>query len=522
MKIFNLIRSEFIKNYSIKRLLLIVLVMAISVVVLSEGFLFLDGRPYYGPDKDRIEAINNDYQQLLAKEKKNIDDEFELYYYKVELEIDKYIYKNKIEQDWREELINTIFDKLMENKIIKIYREHPEQINLNVVCNSSSISDFDDRSIYSSSKFLCESDDIDTLEKENNKIIEDYKKLLEENKYYLYLVHEEINNLHNSVKKELAQVIIDEKVEDANDFRVLNYLQYSEPRKCDSLDNTMVTFETEEQKEEYINDCFKIEKNDKIKEKSAIILYSSKHNIPHDISYTEWRGPNHRNTYTTSKHLTNKVFHLSLVVIILVAITSSGIISGEHNKGTIKNLISSPVKRWKILLSKFIYLILHMYIIWLIGLVIMYFYAGFRLGFNDLLLPKLVYTGSKVIEVNYFLYLLIQMFVSSIPVIACLSILLFLSTVTLNTAVTSSITSILGIMPPIFFYICSNFKIKSLIYLPFMYFDCGLIYDAEEWYIRIVDQFGLSLEGGIIISLITIVVLYTITNIIYLKKDIKN
>ena len=262
--------------------------------------------------------------------------------------------------------------------------------------------------------------------------------------------------------------------------------------------------------------------NDKRKEKSAIILYSSKHDIPHDISYTEWRGPNRHYTYTTSKHLTNKVFHLSLVVIILVAITSSGIISGEHNKGTIKNLISSPVKRWKILLSKFIYLILHMYIIWLIGLIIMYFYAGFRLGFNDLLLPKLVYTGGSVVEVNYFLYLLMQMFVSSIPVIACLSILLFLSAITLNTAVTASITSILGIMPPILFYICSNFGIKSLTYLPVMYFDSGLIYDAGEWYIRIIDQFDFSLGKGIIISLITIVVLYVMTNIVYIKRDIKN
>ena len=181
MKIFNLIRSEFIKNYSIKRLLLIVLVMAISVVVLSEGFLFLDGRPYYGPDKDRIEAINNDYQQLLAKEKKNIDDEFELYYYKVELEIDKYIYKNKIEQDWREELINTIFDKLMENKIIEIYRDKPEQINLDVVCNTINIS----KNFYEYAQILCDNEtNIDELESKNKKIIDDYSELLKENKCF--------------------------------------------------------------------------------------------------------------------------------------------------------------------------------------------------------------------------------------------------------------------------------------------------------------------------------------------------
>ena len=525
MKFINLIRSEFIKNYSIKKLILIILTMLISVLVLSEGFLFLDDRSVQISGKDAIETINNRYQQLLAIEDKSLDDEYELYYFRVELETYKYIYENEISDDWRLDLLVSIREKVLENKVIEIYREHPEQININTICNSSSMVDYRPRGFYSNAEFLCESDDVDALEKENNKIIDDYEKLLKENKYYLYLSYQNANGLNESMssnEKELAQVIIDEKIEDAKDFRVLNYLQYSEPRKCDLLDDVMVTFETEEDKEEYIKDCYKIEKNDKRKEKSAIILYSSKHDIPHDISYTEWRGPNRHYTYTTSKHLTNKVFHLSLVVIILVAITSSGIISGEHNKGTIKNLISSPVKRWKILLSKFIYLILHMYIIWLIGLIIMYFYAGFRLGFNDLLLPKLVYTGGSVVEVNYFLYLLMQMFVSSIPVIACLSILLFLSAITLNTAVTASITSILGIMPPILFYICSNFGIKSLTYLPVMYFDSGLIYDAGEWYIRIIDQFDFSLGKGIIISLITIVVLYVMTNIVYIKRDIKN
>ena len=80
MKIINLIRSEFIKNYSIKRLLLIVLVMAISVLVLGEGFLLLEKKYYYGIDEQSIEEISNEYQQLLAKKNKNIDDEFELYY----------------------------------------------------------------------------------------------------------------------------------------------------------------------------------------------------------------------------------------------------------------------------------------------------------------------------------------------------------------------------------------------------------------------------------------------------------
>lgn len=518
MKVFNLIKSEFVKNYSLKRVLLMALVMAIAVLVLVEGTMLLKfDQPYYGPNQDNINHDEEEYQGLLQKENKTIEDGYEIYYLNIEIQIAKWIYENKIENDWRSNLSNKIRDLLSENYLIGLIQN--DKVDLNTICSTKNNTLNYNRFLDGLNDLCDKRDDFALLKQNNEKTIKKYKELIQENKYYLYLQYQMDNGALYSGDKYFAQIIIDKKIENAQDYRVLNYLQYSPPLKCDGTEANII-FESKEDEEKYKNECLK--ENKKRKKISSIVLYSTIHDIPHDISYTEWNGPSQSDTYVTSKNLVNQVFHLSIVVIVLVAITSSGIISGEYNKGTIKNLVSSPVKRWKILLSKFIYLILHTYIIWLIGLFLIILYSGFRLGFSDLFLPKLVYTGGKVMEMNYLLYLLIQLFVSSIPVIACLSILFFLSTVTLNTAVTTSVISILGVIPLILFYICSNFHIKELIYLPFMYFDCGLIYDAGEWYQRIIEKFPLTLEGGIIISIITIVVLYITTNIIFIKRDIKN
>ena len=55
-----------------------------------------------------------------------------------------------------------------------------------------------------------------------------------------------------------------------------------------------------------------------------------------------------------------------------------------------------------------------------------------------------------------------------------------------------------------------------------MYFDCGFIFGKQEFYTTILKKTNMSLNYGILISLITIIVLYTITNVIYIKRDIKN
>ena len=89
--------------------------------------------------------------------------------------------------------------------------------------------------------------------------------------------------------------------------------------------------------------------------------------MKHDLEFDSYMdGIDVGQKYISSKVIVNQALNLSIIVIVIVILTSGGIISKEHLTGTEKILLTQPVKRWKVLLSKFIYLILHSYIIWII------------------------------------------------------------------------------------------------------------------------------------------------------------
>ena len=528
MKVISLIKSEFLKNYNIRKLCIITLILLIASIILTEFTnLFYQ---FYSYDDDSA-YWQDKYNELSKKDELTLEDEFDLYSAKVYIPINKYIKEKKLLNiSWNIEVADDLVTALQKNYAINIFKENRNNLEIETICNINSF--YFESSFQGEISHLCNlysDEEIESLYLENNKIIDSYTNLLKEDKYYLYVKYLMDNDLLMEDEIKLAEEIISNKVESITDFRALNYNQYINlpniPEGYFSEEVFNGTFEDNEFStyKDYVRYYTNLNK-DIIAEKE-ILLYSTKHNIKHDLSFDKTTHIGEEEyDYFTSKTAVNQVFHLSLIVLIIVSITSGKIISEEHSKGTIKNIITAPVRRWKILLSKFIYLILHTYIIWLIGLLVISLYAGFRFGFNDLLTPKLIYINGHVIEVNYYLYLLKDLFLASIPVIAFLSILLFLSSVTLNTALTTSVTTILSILPVIMYYLCANFKslFIFLVKTPFMYFDCGFIFGKQEFYTTILKKTNMSLNYGILISLITIIVLYTITNIVYIKRDIKN
>lgn len=530
MKVISLVKSEFLKNYNIKKLCIITLILIISSIILTEFTnLYYDSYSYYGGDTSVY--WQDKYNELSKKDELTLEDEFDLYSAKIYIPINKYFKEKKLLNiSWEIQVAYDLAKALEQNYTINIFKENRDNLEIETICNINS--SYFESSFQGEIHHLCNSynnEELESLYLENNKIIDNYTTLLKEDKYYLYVKYLMNNDLLFEDEIKISEAIISNKVESITDFRALNYNQYINlPPISDDYYNEDEFNKSDERHEfstykDYIR--YNTNLNKDVIAQKQILLYSTLHNIKHDLSFdkTTHIGQD-GNDYFTSKTAVNQVFHLSLIVLIIVSVTSSKIISEEHSKGTIKNIITAPVKRWKILFSKFIYLILHTYIIWLIGLIVISLYAGFRFGFYDLFTPKLIYTNGQVIEINYYLYLLKDLFIASIPVIAFLSILFFLSSVTLNTALTTSVTTILSILPVIMYYLCANFK-SLFIFLtktPFMYFDCGFIFGKQEFYTTILKKTNMSLNYGILISLITIIVLYTITNVIYIKRDIKN
>ena len=530
MKIINLVKSEFIKNYNTKRFLIIFIILLISSLFLIKFTNNGINNSYFEDDsnlQDSIDSFQNYLDLKQDKENKTFYDEYNIFfninYIKyMTLLRDKGVKSNK---DWK---ISAVYDELlpiiMENYLIEKRKNNPNNQHIINICSGYDIELSNNEQVL---KYLCDNYELNELNDKYNKnliLIDEYEKLIKEDKYYLYLEYQVNNNL--LVKDELVSLLIDKKVEDNTNYLGFNYIQYKALEKNSKLKiMDLEEFKKQDYKsynsyQEYVSYNTKL-KNDAIKNRK-ILLYSSKNEIKHDINYHYYDGVTDDIRYMNTKLKVNQVFHLSVIVIIIVSITSGGIVSNEHSKGTIKNIITTPVRRWKILASKFIYLILDTYLVWLLGFIIISILSGIEYGFNDLFDSKLIVSGNSVLEVNYFLYIIKNIFIASIPVICFLSILFFLSTVFLNTSLTVGITSVLGIVSPFMWLMSMVGNFKQIVYTPLWYFDLGFIFNNSEYYIGSLRKISYSLSTGITISIIVTLILYIITNIIYTKRDIKN
>ncbi len=457
-----------------------------------------------------IQSLENTINFHLNKDKKTFENEYIIFYQQKEMEyIEKLLIKRvETSLDWRVSVVrDSILPLVMQNYLIEELKQNPNHLNIKEICNREE----DDSLNKNSEGFrgLCGNTQFEQLEelyKKNISIIQDYEKMIEENHYYSYLEYQ-VN--HSLIEKDSwIEQLIDQKVGSNMDhFLGLNYMQHQ------ALENNP--------NNKYTKEHYKKINEIDIKHK-AILWYSMEHGIKHDLSYSYFDNVREDIRYMNTKLKVNQVFHLSVIVMIIVSITSGGIVSKEHSEGTIKNIITAPIERWKILLSKFIYLILDTYIIWFLGLFILSICAGIQYGFHDLFTPKLIFTNGNVIEVNYYLFIIKNIFLSSIPIICYLSILFFLSIITNSTSLTVGITTALGIISPFLWLLTMAGNFKYIVYTPLWYFDCGFIFGNRFEYLESLQKIDFSLSMGIVISLIVTFLLYIISNITYIRRDIKN
>jgi ABC-type transport system involved in multi-copper enzyme maturation, permease component len=90
---------------------------------------------------------------------------------------------------------------------------------------------------------------------------------------------------------------------------------------------------------------------------------------------------------------------VSLITIFAI-IMGSGMVADEYNQGTIKLLLIRPSKRWKIMLSKFISVLLAIIAMLLILFVSSFLIGGIVFGFNGAGQPYLSYANNKIVEVS--------------------------------------------------------------------------------------------------------------------------
>ena len=206
-----------------------------------------------------------------------------------------------------------------------------------------------------------------------------------------------------------------------------------------------------------------------------------------------------------------------LFIIVIVIMIAGTIVSEEFNKGTIKLLLVKPYSRNKILLSKFITILIM--IVFSIAIIVgmELIIGGIIFGFDSLSIPILEYNFNTNIleEINVFAYLGIQT-LAQLPIILLLATLSFaLSTIFTNSPVAISLP-LLGYMgASIINQLAIQYNIGCLRYFVTLNWDF-----SQYLYGSMPLMEGLTPIFSVIICIIYFIIMIIPTFVIFKKKNI--
>ena len=208
-----------------------------------------------------------------------------------------------------------------------------------------------------------------------------------------------------------------------------------------------------------------------------------------------------------------------LFIIILIVMIAGTIVSEEFNKGTVKLLLIKPYSRGKILLSKYltmlIMIVFSIVAVVLIELVV----GGVIFGFDSLSVPVVEYNFNinQIQTINIFAYLGIQV-LAQLPMLILLATLAFaLSTIFTNSALAITI-ALLGYMSPsIINTLVIQYKVEFMRYFVTMNWNL-----SEYMFGNLPSMEGMTMSFSIVVSLVYLIIMLIPTFIIFKKKNIKN
>lgn len=217
--------------------------------------------------------------------------------------------------------------------------------------------------------------------------------------------------------------------------------------------------------------------------------------------------------------LKNFFSEYGLFIIVMVIMIAGTIVSEEFNKGTIKLLLVKPYSRNKILLAKFITMIIMIAfsIVAVVGMELIV--GGIIFGFDSLSVPVLEYNfNTNTLEtINIFVYLGINL-VTQLPIIILLATLAFaFSTIFTNSAVAIALP-LLGYM---------GTEVINLLVVQynvtFMKYFVTPNWDFSQYLFGNLPMMeGMTAGFSASVCAIYFLIMIIITFIVFKKKNIKN
>ena len=234
--------------------------------------------------------------------------------------------------------------------------------------------------------------------------------------------------------------------------------------------------------------------------------------LDHELLTSDYKG-----NYTATD-LILSFSHVNLLTSVVLLMLSATVVAEEYSKGTIKQLLVKPYSRTRIIVSKFIAVMIAMVAVTFVyniaySIIISIYYGDISTIFTNHVIYD--FNTSKCIEINYMVEALVS-FVYSLPSMILLGLFTFtMALITTNTAFALGLGFGAYLSESLFQLYMTRIKILS--YSPTVNYN----FDAYMWG-RITEYEDIFLSKSIIISVISFVVLTAIAIIVFNKKDIKN
>lgn len=248
------------------------------------------------------------------------------------------------------------------------------------------------------------------------------------------------------------------------------------------------------------------------------VLYSIENQIPLNPDRTSVKG-----------QLEYSVNIDVYVVMFFCIFLASVIMSSEYGSGAIRLLVIRPRARWKLLLSKLLTVGIFGTVMLTVSASISFLSTVIAFGWGDLDVPYIEAFAGEITHVQPLLYTLKNAMINSLSMF-CIAALAFLLSLMIKKGAFSVAVSILLYS---FGYTIANVSWYTLEYIPFLrytvipyFMNLGAIrYTALQRALHIGSlsvDYGLTIEAGVIITLLTAVVLLLISFIVFDRQQIKN
>lgn len=245
---------------------------------------------------------------------------------------------------------------------------------------------------------------------------------------------------------------------------------------------------------------------DKVKEEYARIITVNEYRINHDIPPTK--------TNSLWGFVIEAKFLISLISLFIIIIGSS-IVANEFSAGTIKLLLIRPVRRWKILLSKYIATFSTAVMMLAVLFGVSFVIGGILFGFKGVSHPYVGYSNGKAFEINMVIYIFGQYGLKCIDMLMMVTLAFMISTVFRNGAIAigtgvflllagSSITQLLTVFS-------KNGWVK---YILFANTDLTQYTDG----VPLIE--GMTMQFSIIVLIVYFIIFNTISWTTFLKRDV--